>query len=146
MANVILEQIKSVFEEKGIHYHSDDEKRIGARFSNFVLMFHVTAEELSFKMYFDKKVPGRSRMDMLEYLNYANLIMKEGHFVLDNEGDIYFNIYTERSVDNYISDGRIINIIAKGCSADEMFFEGMEAVIAGEATPMEAFQKAVDRV
>ena len=85
-------------------------------------------------------------MDMLEYLNYANLIMKEGHFVLDNEGDIYFNIYTERSVDNYISDGRIINIIAKGCSADEMFFEGMEAVIAGEATPMEAFQKAVDRV
>lgn len=143
MANVVLNQIKFLFDEKGIRYHSDDSERIGAKFSDFVLMFHVTEEALSFKMYLEEKASVQCRPDVLEYLNYANLIMKEGHFVMDNEGDIYFVIYTDRSADSYISDGRIVNILAKGCSANEMFHEDLKTVIAGTVTPLDAIQNAV---
>ncbi|MBO5352365.1 MAG: YbjN domain-containing protein [Lachnospiraceae bacterium] len=143
MENAVLNQIKYLFEEKGIRYYSDDSERIGAKFSDFVLMFHVTEEALSFKMYLEEKASAQCRPDVLEYLNYANQIMKEGHFILDNEGDIYFIIYTERSTDSYISDGRIMDILTKGYSANEMFHEELKTVIAGTATPLDAIRNTI---
>lgn len=146
MENYVLEQIKEIFEEMGLQYHCDGKGRIGVGLSDYCLMFHAAQDGLEFRLQMNLEIPVEYRIEMLEFLNNINCIIKEGHWELEEDGEVAFRIYTDLSLKSEVEEGRVLQVMKKAMNAADAFREGMIKISLGADAPKELFEEAIERL
>ena len=144
MMNHILNQVKSLFEERWIKYFCNvGDGVIGAAFEDTKILFEIDANLVEFCLIFDEEMRKDRKYEVQEYINYVNRILKEGHFEMDDEGTVQFRICTDISETQDISEKRLFVMMAKAAGAKENFQKNMVRVSNGSMEAKEAFAEVL---
>ena len=133
MENKILNEIKEIMEENEWKYHCEEEEgRLGAGFVNSLLMFEVSEDMVECYTLYYEKVPAEHRAEVLESMTSVNVIGKEGHFEMDQEGHVKFRIRRGVQRGELPSKEDIESMMGRVIHTEYVMISGLFQVARGE--------------
>jgi len=142
MDRFLVLRIKQVLEELGIEYFENGEGTIGFTTSQIMVSFKAEEDGLNYRLQVNREVPAQCREDVLWYLNQANLTIRKGHWELAGK-HVCFRIHMDCVVRKEISEKQIYEVLQRGETAAEKFYEGIMMICAEGFSGPEAFEEFV---
>lgn len=103
------------------------------------------ANQFVFLSVLSRKVPVKKRAAIAEFLTRANFGLNIGNFEMDySDGEIRYKTSIDVTTDR-LTTGLIDPLVKASLVAMDDYLPGIEAVLAGKATPSEAIDQVADR-
>jgi len=142
MIEKLLNMVKEVLEEIGLTYKQATENIIKVTSAGFAMGIAVGERVLELKLYPAEKVKARQEMQMLILLNKINIVTKEGHWELDEDGRICYYRLVELPEEE-MEKKDVDYIVREALQGQKMFGTAIKAVNLGISTAKEAFKEAL---
>jgi len=144
MKNRMMRDIEDIMKEFELIYQCDEQDgNIVAGFEDSMLAYEVNEDLVECIVVYRERVPEETRGKVLEYINSANVVGKEGHFEMDGEGHPRFRL-VRRALDGQpIEKEHLRGMMGLVINAERALMSGVYRVASGEAEPKEAIAAAL---
>lgn len=141
--NKMMQDIKEIVEAYNWSYQCDEAiGRLDVYFDECFLMFDIDEEYVECCSVHLENVPEENRAKVLEYMNSANIIAREGHFEMDDEGCVQFKIRRMFMKGQPIDKEELFTMLARVIRGVRAIMPDLYRVARGELGPREAMDAA----